>query len=63
MKLREWLFYQKMSNVGFARLIKKNRVVVYKWRKGIHRPDEKMMRKITEYTLGRVKRYEDLLDE
>jgi len=62
MKLREWLFMQRMHVTDFAKSIGYNRATVYRWKSGSIIPGSKALELIEEFTEGKVVGIDDLKD-
>ena len=63
MKLREWLYQKRMTIRDFSNLIGYNRTYIHAWMSGKKIPSKRIRDKVNEFTMGKVKKVEDLVDE
>jgi len=62
MKLRHWLFINRVTVKEFAALVPASRWYVFRWMNG-DKPSQKMLDRVIEITKGKVGDFEDLADE
>jgi transcriptional regulator with XRE-family HTH domain len=62
MKLREWLFKNRLSVTYFAAILKVDRSYVHMWLRGTKFPSQELLDKIRTLTVGKVRGIKDLKD-
>ena len=63
MKLREWLYINRIKIKDFAEEMKLTKSTVFTWMNGKKSPSKRNLARVVEYTDGRVKKPKDLKDE
>lgn len=63
MKLRQWLYNNRLTIKQFAELIDYERSYVHTWLSGQKKPSKKVMKVVRHYTLGKVSKFSDLVGE
>lgn len=63
MNLREWLKVNRYTVSAFSKLINVNRPYIHDWMSGKRRPSKTILMILRSVTRGKVKTYDDLIDE